>query len=189
MRVVIYANLSLPFSPRTLQTRALGGSESALYYLTREMARLGMDITILNHCGAAAGACDGVRYVDLDRQGRWRDVLSPAPDVLVVFRQTTDLFKTLPGRLRILWAHDHIGAFPERTGAGGPLTALGWRLIHEPFAARVDVVAAVSRWLARSFHDHWGLPWERLFVTRNGIDLTAYETLPPSRHQARLVYT
>lgn len=190
MRILVYAPLTLPFSPRHVARRALGGSETALYHLTRELATCGATVTVINRCGADEGIYDGVHYMDFQR-GAWRRrVQENPPDVLIIFRQITDVLKPLPGRIRILWAHDHLGAYPERKGILGALVAGGWRRIGRPlFLPRIDIVAAVSHWLAKAFHDYLGVPWERILVTRNGLELSHFRNLHEIRNPFRLIYT
>lgn len=73
MRVWFYARLSEPFSPLTVAQRGLGGSESALYYVARGLAKLGHEVMVINHCGSEAGEYEGVRYVDLRAHAdQWR---------------------------------------------------------------------------------------------------------------------
>ncbi|MDI3280543.1 MAG: glycosyltransferase family 4 protein [Bacillota bacterium] len=194
MHIVFYAELSMPFSPLTLRHKPLGGSESALYYLSRSLAQEGQEVTVLNHCGAEAGCYEGVTYFDLHLQeAEWRRRLEEhPPDVLVFFRRFQDLLRRdlPPGPVRLFWAHDHLGTYPERTDQPGKkLTEWALRLGGRIANPRLDVVAAVSRWLAQAFHDYMGTPWEKIFVTQNGIDLAHYRSLEEERQPARLIYT
>lgn len=190
MRIAVYAPLTLPFSPRHVARRPLGGSETALYHLTRELAACGAAVTVINRCGADEGIYDGVHYMDFQR-GEWRRRMQEdPPDVLIIFRQITDVLKPLPGRIRILWAHDHLGAYPEREGILGTFVARAWQWIGKPlFLPRIHVVATVSHWLAQSFHDYLGVPWERILVTRNGLELAHFRDLQEVRNPFRLIYT
>jgi len=190
VRIAVYAPLTLPFSPRYVLHRPLGGSETALYHLTRGLAACGATITVINRCGADEGIYEGVHYMDFQRGGWRQRIQEDPPDVLIVFRQITDVLRPLPGRIRVLWAHDHLGAYPERGGISGALIAGGWRRIGRPlFLPRIDLVAAVSHWLAQAFHDYLGIPWERILVTRNGLELSHFRHLHEERNPFRLIYT
>ena len=193
MRIWFFARLSEPFSPRTLSIRGLGGSESALYYVARELARLGHDVTVLNHCGAEAGTYEGVHYVDLRRQAtQWRsEARVRPPDVLVLFRRMLDVTVRIPARLRVFWAHDFQGVsrdYPK--GRLARALAIRWRQVTGPlWHERVDVVFAVSRFMARQFVWLLRVPEQKLRVMPNGIDPSLFREVPGrARDPWRLVY-
>ena len=62
MRITFLARMAMPFNGHTIHAKGLGGSESALLYLSRDLAALGHDITIINNCGEQEGKYDGVNY-------------------------------------------------------------------------------------------------------------------------------
>ncbi|HEY8425960.1 MAG TPA: glycosyltransferase family 4 protein [Limnochordales bacterium] len=194
MRIWFFARQSEPFSPRTLSTTGLGGSETALYYVARGLARLGHDVTVLNHCGDEAGEYDGVHYVDLHRQqAQWRSLAQTRPpDVLVLFRRMLDVTVRIPSRLRVFWVHDYQGV--SRTSPRGRMAralAIGWRQLTGPlWHERVDAVFAVSEFMARQLAWLLRVPEQKLRIMPNGIDASLFrgESVPP-RHPWRLVYT
>ncbi len=194
MRVWFYAGLSRPFSPRTLDRQGLGGSETALYYVARELARLGHDVTVLNHCGPESGTYDRVHYRDLEAdRATWRDMaVRRPPDVLVLFRRMMDVTVRIPARLRVFWAHDFQGV--SDTYPPSPVLrrlAVGWRRWTGPlFHRRVDAVFTVSRFLADQFVWLYRTPPEKLVVMPNGIDPALFDGCGREiRLPHRLVYT
>ena len=50
------------WNPELFKTKGFGGSEEAVIYLTRELAKLGWDITIYNNCGHKPLVDGGVTY-------------------------------------------------------------------------------------------------------------------------------
>ncbi len=52
----------LPFDGETILHRSLGGSESAVYYMARELRLLGYEVWVVNNCDRP-GTYEGVRYV------------------------------------------------------------------------------------------------------------------------------
>lgn len=192
MRVLFWARMSVPFSPLTVERRGLGGSESALYHVARELAALGHDVTILNHCGDEAGSYDGVTYRDLRlHKSEWAaQVRAHPPDALVLFRRMLDVTVAIPARLRLFWAHDFQGV--SATYPKGQLSrrlAIGWRQATGPLLhRRVDRIVVVSRFLAGVFRSLFRTPEEKLAVIPNGIDPELFAH-PQVRVPFRLIYT
>lgn len=68
MKVAIIDKLGLCYDGDTLKKQGLGGSESAVIYISRELSKIGFDVTVFNNCMDAShsrpGVYDGVRYID-----------------------------------------------------------------------------------------------------------------------------
>lgn len=68
MRIAIIDILGAPYDGRTVYQRGLGGSESAVAYLSEELVRLGFSVTVFNECNTddtAPGVYNGVEYQPL----------------------------------------------------------------------------------------------------------------------------
>ena len=81
MKIAFIDTLGLPYDGSTVYKRGLGGSESAVIYLSAELARIGMNVTVFCHCDgddAAPGVYDGVSYRKLS------DIATDACDFDVV---------------------------------------------------------------------------------------------------------
>lgn len=68
LRIAIIDVLGLTYDATTVENFGLGGSESAVIYIAKELQQLGCEVTIFNNCTdsrAKAGTYDGVKYVDL----------------------------------------------------------------------------------------------------------------------------
>jgi len=50
MKIAIIDLLGLTYDGTTLEKRGLGGSESAVILMSKELAALGFDITVYNNC-------------------------------------------------------------------------------------------------------------------------------------------
>jgi FkbM family methyltransferase len=62
--------IGLTYDGDTLSKRGLGGSESAVILMSKELAKLGFDVTVLNNANdkeSTEGVFDGVKFVDLKR--------------------------------------------------------------------------------------------------------------------------
>jgi len=110
IRICIIDVLGLTYDGKTLETYGLGGSESAIIYMSRELVRLGFDVTVFNNCRdsrATPGTYDGVTYVDLSYIAQY-----PTFDIFVGSRSvrpfTEERFRHLQHAktLKVLWMHD-----------------------------------------------------------------------------------
>ena len=124
-KVAIIDVIGLTYDPTTLEKYGLGGSESAVIYMARELAKLNFDVTVFNNCvdsRASEGVYDGVTYLDLRRLHVPNDYTC---DIMVASRTVipflpehlwnhfnypypTQIFKQLQdsAKLKVLWLHD-----------------------------------------------------------------------------------
>lgn len=111
MKLAIIDTLGLCYDGRTLDKQGLGGSESAVILISKELARIGFNVTVFNNCKDATvsspGVYDGVRYIDnADAKKHQEDY-----DVVIVSRTVRPWFENSHPFLnkaekRILWLHD-----------------------------------------------------------------------------------
>ena len=69
MRIAIVDVLGLTYDGSTLTKRGLGGSESAVILLTKQLAKIGFSVTVFNDCfsdDSRPGVYDGVEYKPLN---------------------------------------------------------------------------------------------------------------------------
>ena len=67
MKIAIIDLLGLTYDGDTLLKRGLGGSESAVILMSRELSRLGFDVTVYNNCidsEANPGIYGDVKFID-----------------------------------------------------------------------------------------------------------------------------
>jgi glycosyltransferase involved in cell wall biosynthesis len=112
MKIAIIDKLGLCYDGDTLKKQGLGGSESAVIYISRELARIGFDVTVFNNCidssHSKPGVYDGVRYIDNTR------VKTHAEDYDIVISSRSILpftngdypFIQRATCKKILWLHD-----------------------------------------------------------------------------------
>ncbi len=66
MKLAFIDVLGLPFDGDTLSKKGLGGSESAMILMAKELSKIGFDVTVFNDCESddcAPGIYDGVTYI------------------------------------------------------------------------------------------------------------------------------
>jgi glycosyltransferase involved in cell wall biosynthesis len=123
MKIAFVDVLGLPYDGDTLSKRGLGGSESAVIYMSSELVRLGFSVTVFCECGwedTQPGVYEGVTYrrlADLTHDACAYDVIissrSVEPFVPAHWDRTWcrhdhDLYKNVQqsDAHKVLWMHD-----------------------------------------------------------------------------------
>jgi glycosyltransferase involved in cell wall biosynthesis/tetratricopeptide (TPR) repeat protein len=175
-QVIIFCGQSAePFGPDAVDEGGLGGSEAAVVYVGRELAKAGAQVLVYNEPGAEVGR-------DEEQPGlsfwpwQWYDPAEASPDLFVAWRSPF-LAGAVPPKAKQswLWMHD--------LHSGGNLTP-----------ARVnkfDLVRPVSSWAGdylRLLYP-W-LPAEKVEPTANGRDpqISLWEDRDPPT-VPRLIWT
>lgn len=112
MKIAIVDLLGLCYDGTTLSKQGLGGSESAVILISKELAKLGFDVTVYNNCNdskSSSGIYDDVKYVD----HREFNGTHPQYDVFISSRSVYPFFSgnqyaamAMTSRHRVLWMHD-----------------------------------------------------------------------------------
>jgi glycosyltransferase involved in cell wall biosynthesis/2-polyprenyl-3-methyl-5-hydroxy-6-metoxy-1,4-benzoquinol methylase len=158
----------MPFDGNTVKTKSLGGSESAAYYLARELARRGHRVSCWTSTDKDVSV-DGVSYCAVGPHTqacplgeRFDHYAQHTPlDVLIIQRQPHGFHKRWNAKVCIWQLHD-LALY--RTAA--QMLAGMWQ---------IDAVTTVSQWHADQVKAVWNLPDSVLRVVPNGVDPTLYE--------------
>lgn len=111
MKIVFIDKLGLCYDGDTLKKQGLGGSESAVILLSKELSDLGFDVTVINNCidssHSKPGMYDGVRYIDNSESKNHDEEY----DIAIVSRSvnpfvSNDYSFLKKAKKRILWLHD-----------------------------------------------------------------------------------
>ena len=112
MKICIIDKLGLCYDGTTLSKQGLGGSESAVILIAKELVQIGFDVTVVNNCidstHSSPGVYDGVRYIDNSAAPAHHDVY----DAVIVSRSIRPFLENdaypfiLKASKRILWLHD-----------------------------------------------------------------------------------
>jgi len=142
----------LKFSGRTLKERALGGSETALLMMAKEMAARGHDVKVWCNCDAP-GLYDGVYYHHFDNFDKIRTVAEF--DVFFVYRFYDQLVTRFRSELNILVNHDvlvNVAHFASHL----------WQTDH---------IFCLSRFHKELFTKEFPEIDPHIWVTSNGLDM------------------
>ena len=171
MEFVFIAN-SQKIAHNSPYIQGIGGSESALIHLTKELARLGHGVKLFCDC-ETPGLYSGVQYERLEN-------FSPGKvgcEVFISFRMVDVFSYPLPGEIRCLWTQD---AFDQ---------SFVEPLKDKQIQKHIDQLICVSRWQAGTFEKYMQVPREKLWASRNGFNSSLYDRESAHRNFNRLVYT
>lgn len=159
--------LGLPFNGETLETTSLGGSESAGYYVARELAKRGHKVTIFTS-SKDEGVFEDVRYVWAGNCTQKEPLgerfhfyaLRTQHDVCIIQRHPGAFAYRWASKINLLWLHDlalHRNA--------GTINNCLWN---------IDGVLPVSAWHGKQLQEVYGLSPEIIYPVKNGVDLAMY---------------
>ena len=101
-KTIAFATGGLQFNGGSLIEKALGGSESAMIYMARELAALGNVVTVFCECDKP-GNYDGVRYAPISE---FVTISHKMFDVAIISRHLEILMPLMISNLTIFWMHD-----------------------------------------------------------------------------------
>ena len=137
-----------PFNPALYEQRGMGGSETAVIEMARELAKRGHRVRVYCDCGFE-GTFDGVDYLDV------RAEYPPDQcDVIVAWRSYLNA-RFMHSAVRVVWAHDtRVVDMEKRDGR---------------YEVAIDRVFALSEWHKANLCRVHELDPAGVWVTRNGI--------------------
>jgi glycosyltransferase involved in cell wall biosynthesis len=189
---IVFVHSGIEFDGNALLERPLGGTETALIGVTRELARIpGNEVVVFANTPRQA-VFDGVTYRPLAGLRAWG--AAHAIDVLVSIRQWMPFWLNLNARLRIYFTPDAYDqpflrrAFEVTVPVDGRPHSLP---VFAPvyFMPAVDRIFCVGRWQADTLVDRLGFPAEKIFVTGNAIFPENFAPRPQGERQPGLVYS
>lgn len=189
MHFVFYSRLSGAFTGQTVYQSNLGGTESAIVYLGRELAKLGHRVTVFTPCPKdQEGVYDGVDYYNCLNRPALKKTAGSRPEVLTVLREPLPFYIPFRAKLNLWWGPDDFSPIWQRPPLVKWLFVLGFKVLTRWMLKHIDYFVMVSQWqadLARSLN---GLPEKYFLVLPNGYNQDNFnQTLP--RQNYRLAYT
>ncbi len=169
----------IPFNGDTIKTKSLGGSETAAYYMAKELAALGHRVTHFTN-SQEAGTFDGVKYEwvgDLSNDAplgdRFTFYAENTPhDVLIIQRDPRAFARKYASKLNYWWVHD-IAQVRNKGAAVGQL----WN---------VDRILCVSEFHKAQLCKAWDIDPGIVTAITNGVDLALFTAAPNKKMEAVL---
>lgn len=158
----------LPFNGETVQKQSLGGSESAAYYLARELARRGHRVTVFT-TSEQEGNWDGVTYcyhgpvtqaAPLGERFHFYAQNTPH-DVCIVQRYAESFVQQYASKVNVWQLHD-LGLYRQLQSVQRQL----WN---------IDLVTCVSQWQIDQVANVYGIKKSVMRVVENGVDPALYD--------------
>jgi len=172
----------MPFNGETIPNgQSLGGSESAGYYMARELVKRGHKVIVFTN-SEKTGTWDGVTYEFLGTPRdnmplgeRFHYVMRAPYDVVIAQRHWHSFLNIYNSKLNIWWLHD---------------LALHRQSVQvQPQLMNLDRVFTVSEFHKQQVSDVYGIPKEFITPTKNGIAYEEYEGLDQfEREPNSLIY-
>lgn len=160
------------WSPKAADARGIGGSEAAVIFNAKELAKLGYKVTVYGDPQDEAGEYDGVTYK------QWFDLnIKDTYNILILWRAIGFVDNQFQARQTYLWMHD----VPNNAD----FTKDRLDKINKVF-----VLSEYHKSLFRMFEagEFITIPEDKFFVTRNGI--TMFDLDPTiKRDPYRMMYS
>ncbi len=189
---IVFVHSGIEFDGDSLRERPLGGTETALIGVSRELARIeGNEIIVFANTPRQA-VFDGVVFFPLAQLTVWG--ATHLIDVLISIRQWMPFWLNLTARLRIYFTPDAYDqpflrrAFEVTVPVDGRAVSLP---VFAPayFMAAVDHIFCVGRWQANTLIERLGFPPDKIVVTGNAIFPENFQPRPHGERQPGLVYS
>lgn len=169
LRYVLHA-LGMPFNGETIsQGKSLGGSESAAYYVAKELASRGHSVKIFTNIPPEMeGTWDGVRYYSAGEIGdnnpignNFLQYASKIPHDVLIMQRHPQAFGFNPNsKVNLWWTHDL--ALKRQMGM------INSQLFN------IDRILAVSKFHANQICKVYGTKKELVDVLPNGVDQSLF---------------
>lgn len=169
MKILFFPSGNLAFHAKSLDSRPLGGMETAVIRLAEALSELGHRAIVVS--GLANPPLSDPLYIPHNALG---DI--GAVDVLIAVREWKPLCLPIQAKVRCLWTGDSYDQ-PQNIGIGD-------KRIQE----RLDLLLPVSNWHKERLCQESGFPIENTHVLPNGIHAAYFEGSEP-RLRKRLIYS
>lgn len=169
MHYVIYAG-GIPFDGDTINTRALGGSETAAYYVGRELAARGHRVVMFTEIDHPSTK-EGVLYQPVGQRTQkhplgtnWHFYVEHTPhDVNIIQRVPSGFYFANQAKVNLWWTHD-LATSRARDAVTGSL----WQ---------IDRIMPVSNWFKDQIVEVWDVEPSIVSPIHNGVDYELFERI------------
>lgn len=190
--LIVFIHVGNPFDGDALNRGALGGTETALIGVTRELANIeGNEIHVFTNTPVES-TFSGVHYHFLNSLFSWSK--DKTVDVLISVRQWIPLWLPFRVRMKIYFSPDAYDqpfirrAFDVSLAVEGKGMVLPF-LASQYFFDDVDYFFCVGQWQKQTFVEKLGFPEQKFFVTGNAIFPENFTPLPLEKRKQSLLYS
>lgn len=170
MRILMHCS-GMPFNGDTIPSgKSLGGSESAAYFMAKELVKLGHNVIVFTNQKEGVGFYDGVYYEwlgevnDKTPLGHKFEMTCIVPfDVVVVQRTPWAFYRPVESKLNIWWLHD--------------IALMRHAPVVQQRLVNVDKVFTVSEFHKKQVSQAYDIPLNYIRAVKNGFDYTQVEDI------------
>jgi len=167
MHIVMHVG-GIPFNGETIKERSLGGSESAAYYVAKELVLKGHKVVVFTE-HETGGLWDGVYYLPMGQRDQknplgsaWHFYCNNTPhDVNLIQRQPGAFSIPVQSKINLWWAHD---IALKRSQDHNMAQTWG-----------TDRILPVSNWFKEQIIDCWDVNPDFVTPIHNGVDYSLFE--------------
>ena len=160
--------MGMPFNGATIKTGSLGGSETAAYYVAKELAAQGHAVTLFT-THPEGGIWDGVRYLYCGEQTAELPLghdfhfyaMQTPHDVLIIQRHPQAFMAQWASKVNLWWLHD-LALIRHRN----PVSQMMWN---------IDGILTVSEYHRQQIIDIYDVEPHIVHDITNGIDLEVFK--------------
>lgn len=180
MKIAFLNRVKRPFNANTVLNEPVGGTQSALIYMARELANSGHEVFVFCNCDGLEGNFDGVEYLSLKKiisftKANTLDYFIPVADEMA-------LNLRIPAKSTICWLHnDYYFLKDELPDIRDKIAML--------LKTKADKLLTLSDWHTRIISDIFSIPKEHFFQTRNGIHWPYFDNNAAQKRLPRLFYS
>lgn len=165
--------IGMPFDGDTVRNKSLGGSESAAYYMARELARAGHIVTMFTNTDHE-GMYEGVKYIPCGQPNEqspfgayFHAYAENTPhDVLIIQRDPRAFRFPWACKVGLWWIHDiALGRSTDE------VKTMVWNC---------DAILTVTEWHRNQAIESWGVNPDFVRAIQNGVDLTLFGGVYPN---------
>lgn len=172
--LVVFASRSLWFNGNSLEEKGIGGSETSVIYLSRELAKRGHEVHVFCLCDKP-GIYDGVAYHEID------DIVAfNAAHIFDVFvsAQFTEILIDFPirARMKVYWAQ-------------GMIWQMGGKEAVDKMLRQTDRLVMVSEFQADSYRAEIPGIDSTIAVLHNAVDMPTVSANIRSKALNKLIYS
>lgn len=174
--------LGMPFDGSTIPSgKSLGGSETAAYFMAKELRRLGNSVVVYTN-SQTRGVWDGVLYEWAGQTSEqfpmgvnFHKAMMVPHDVCIIQRHPLAFARPINAKVTAWWLHD--------------LAMIRQAPMVQQHLVNVDLTFTVSEWHKNQVAEIYGIPKDYVVATTNGVDYSLFEGLQENAREPRsLVY-
>lgn len=165
------AQTAEPFNPESIAKEGRGGSEEALWHISRRLAKLGWQVEVF----ADTGEDSAREFAGVLWRPFWEFDIKEPREVLVIWRRTFPFqSRAIKAKKTYFWVHDAL------LPAESPLH------LTEEMLGRISKLLVLSKWHQSLYPN---IPDNKFSIKNNGIDLEEIKKVKIKRNPCRLIYT